>query len=214
MPNNISIIIADDHPILLNGLYQELKAYGYNIVAKAENGAIALDAIIKHNPKIAILDLEMPMLSGFEIIKKAYEANVQTKFIALTYHKEKSFIIQASNLNINGYLLKDEPFSEVHIAIQRVLRGETYFSKTFTSIFNNSVSAELKKINLLTPSERTILRLIAQEKTSKEIAENLHISLRTVQKHRSNIISKLDINSSSDPLSYWVKEYREVILLM
>ena len=143
--NNLTLVIADDHPILLNGLYKELETYGYSVVAKVENGAIALNAIIKHNPDIAILDLEMPMLSGFEVIKSARKASVKTKFIALTYHKEHSFIIQANELNINGYLLKDEPFSEIHKAIQAISIVGVFFSETFTSIFNNSISLELKK---------------------------------------------------------------------
>ncbi|MEZ5046779.1 MAG: response regulator transcription factor [Chitinophagaceae bacterium] len=212
MNKNVSILIADDHPLLLNGLEQELSEFGYNIIEKVDNGAIALERIVSQQPDIAILDLEMPLLWGFDIIQKARAEGVKTKFIALTYHKERSFILQASKLNIDGYLLKDEPFSEIHAAIRALLKGEQYFSETFKSIYKNNVSPEIKKVNLLTPSERTIIRMIAQGKSSQDIAEDLTVSVRTVQKHRSNIIYKLDLKSSVDPLADWVNEYREFIL--
>jgi DNA-binding NarL/FixJ family response regulator len=206
------LIIADDHPMLLKGLHEELLAHHYEVIATAKNGAEALDAIVQHGATIAILDIEMPLLNGFEVIKKCKELSLTTKFILLTSHKEARFIYKAKNLNISGYLLKDEPFEEIKKCIDAVQSGETYFSATFNTIFDTKISPELKKLKYLSPSERTIIRLIAQGKNSTEISESLLISVRTVQKHRANILSKLDIPSSGDALTIWVQQHLELVL--
>lgn len=206
------LIIADDHPMLLKGLHEELLAHNYEVLATAKNGAEALNHIIKFEATIAILDIEMPLLNGFEVIKKCNELSLNTKFILLTSHKEARFIYKAKNLNISGYLLKDEPFEEIKKCIEAVQNNETYFSATFNDIFDTKISPELKKLKHLSPSERTIIRLIAQGKNSTEISEALLISVRTVQKHRANILSKLDIPSSSDALTVWVQQHLELVL--
>lgn len=211
---NISLFVADDHPLLLKGLVDELKDYNYNVVDTAENGAIALDKIMELQPTIAILDEEMPRLTGFEVIKKCIEKQINTKFIILTSHKEKAFIYQAKKLNISGYILKDEPFIELHNCIQSVNKGVPYFSTVFTSVFDDEVVPQLKKIKLLSPSERTIVRLVAQEKSSKEIGEQLSVSHRTVEKHRANIIAKLGLSAEMDSLQLWTKEYKEFIYII
>ncbi|SDE87300.1 response regulator transcription factor [Cellulophaga baltica] len=211
MTNAITLVVADDHPLLLKGLIDELKAYNYSILATAENGAQALDKIMQFQPVIAILDEEMPMLTGFEIIKKCKEQNIATKFIILTSHKEKAFVYKAKTLEISGYIIKDEPFQELHKCIQSVRMGVPYFSTLFSDVFENEVAPQLKKIKLLSPSERTILRLVAQEKSSKEIGVLLSVSNRTVEKHRANIIAKLGLVAATDALLLWTKEHREFL---
>lgn len=211
MNHNISILAADDHPILLKGLRDELLNLGYNVLEGAANGLKALEIIISKKPKIAILDINMPFLTGFEVIEKCQLESLKTKFIILTYYKEKGFVLKAKNMNISGYLLKDEPISEIHKCIQEVLNGKFYASKTFEDVFNNEISPEIEKIKFLSPSERTIIRLVADENTSKQIAEILSISIRTVDKHRSNIITKLDLPSTSDSLFFWVKSNKDLL---
>ena len=210
--SSVKVLVADDHPILLKGLSDELSASGYEVLEGALNGASALDSIIQNVPDIAILDIEMPLLSGFEVIKKCAEKEIPTKFIILTSHKEKAFVLKAKQLNISGYILKDEPFEQVESCIQEVVKGGTYFSQEFDQIFNAQISPQLDKIRFLTPSERTIIRLIAQDKSSREIGELLSISMRTVQKHRANIISKLDLPSDMDALAVWTRENKELLL--
>ncbi len=212
MISDQTILVADDHPLLLKGLVEELNNYNYKVVAAVENGARALDQIKLLKPSIAILDIEMPLLSGFEVIQRCQSDSLVTKFIILTSFKEKGFILQAKKLNICGYVIKDEPFKELHHCIQKVANGETFFSSTFKDIIENEISPQLKKIKLLSPSERTIVRLVATGKTSKEIAENLSISSRTVEKHRSNIINKLDLPQKGEALLSWAKEYEDLIL--
>ncbi|PQJ82738.1 response regulator [Polaribacter glomeratus] len=211
MNHNVSILVADDHPILLKGLTDELVNLGYNVIDSVANGAQALEIITSKKPNIAILDINMPFLSGLEVIKKCNEATSLTKFIILTSYKEKGVVLKAKKLNICGYLLKDEPIVEVHKCIQAVLNGNFYASTIFNEVFTNEVSPEMEKIKYLSPSERTIVRLIAKENSSKQIAEILSISIRTVDKHRSNIISKLNLTSDTDSLTVWVKENKDLL---
>ena len=211
MNRNIKILVADDHPMLLKGLVQEFKEYGYTSVLEANNGAKALELLVSEQPEIAILDIEMPILTGFEVIIKASEKNLSTKYIILTSHKEKGFIIRAKKLNISGYLLKDEPFSELQNCLQSVSEGVPYFSKTFEHVFKEEVAPSITKLNFLSPSERTILRLVAQKKSSKEIGEIVSISYRTVQKHRTNIIVKLGLDPAPDSLLLWTQENKELL---
>lgn len=212
MNNEITLLVADDHPMLLKGLVDELKNHNYNVVETANNGAQALEKIIEFKPSIALLDVEMPLLTGFEVIQKCKEKEVDTKFIILTSHKEKGFVLKAKQLNIMGYILKDEPFVEVQNCIQSVSKGKAYFSKVFNSVLDQEVSPQLQKIKFLSPSERIIIRLMAQGLTSKEISEKLFVSVRTVEKHRSNIISKLGLPKGIDALTNWVQDNREIIM--
>lgn len=212
MINNISLFVADDHPLLLKGLVDQLKEYKYNVIATAENGALALDKIIALQPSIAILDEEMPLLTGFEVIKKCKENQIHTKFIILTSHKEKAFIYKAQKLNISGYIIKDEPFIEIHKCIQSVSKGTPYFSVFFNDVLENEVLPQLQKMKLLSPSERTIVSLVGQGKSNKEIGEQLFVSTRTVEKHRSNIIAKLNLCSKKESLTIWAKENLEIFI--
>lgn len=211
MKNTLKLLVADDHPLLLKGLLQELKAAGYNAIG-ASDGLEALNHIKNNEINIAILDIEMPTLSGFEVIKRIKALNKATQFIILTSYKEKGFVLSAKELNISGYLLKDEPFSEIKNCIEAVCKGDTYFSTTFTDIFNQTIVPELNKLKLLSPSERKIIKLVAKKKATKDIAEILSISPRTVDKHRSNIIDKLGLDNGSASLNIWTLENKQIIM--
>ncbi len=209
---DISIVIADDHPMILKGLYDEFTSNKYNVVGQAANGMQALELILTHHPDIALLDIDMPLLTGFEVIKMAKQKNVPTKFIVLSFHKENEYVSQAKALQINGYLLKEDPFSEIEECIKVVAGNETYFSRSFVPSSLVSVSEELKKIKHLTFSEKTILKLVSEQMSSSEIAEKLFISIRTVEKHRSNIIMKLDLeNTHANVLTNWAYANRNLI---
>ncbi len=209
--SNITVLVADDHPMLLKGVVNELEAHNYSVVATAENGAQALEKVIAFNPDIALLDVEMPMLNGFEVIQKCQDKQLNTKFIILTSHKERGFVHKAKMLNLSGYMMKDEPFKALHACIQSVNRGIPYFSSVFNEVLSNEIQPQLQKIKLLSPSERTIVRLVAQGKSSKDIGEQLSVSARTVEKHRSNIIAKLDLPPQADALVVWTKEFQDIV---
>jgi two-component system nitrate/nitrite response regulator NarL len=209
---DITIVIADDHPMILKGLNDELCTSSYNVVAQAANGMQALEAILTHNPTIALLDIDMPILTGFEVIKMAKQKEVKTKFIVLSFYKENEYISQAKALQINGYLLKEDSFSEIEECIETVLYNNVYFSRSFAASSLASVSEDFKRIKLLTSSERTILKLVSEQLSSNAIAERLFISTRTVEKHRSNIIMKLEIeNTTTNALTNWAYLHRNII---
>lgn len=212
LPKDITIVIADDHPMLLKGLYDELSSNNYHIVGQANNGMNALELILTEKPQVAILDIDMPLLNGFEVSKMAKEKKIDTKFIILSFHKEVEYITQAKALNINGYLLKEDSFFEVERCIQAVIKGEEYFSKTLDEKTINYSSSELRKLQFLTPSETTILKMIAQDTATEEIADKLNISRRTVEKHRSNIIFKLELKGSTNSLTNWALKNKNFIL--
>lgn len=199
----VSIVIADDHPLLLQGLERELKTSGYDVVAIARDGAQALNALRLHKPSISLLDIDMPVMTGFEVVAQAVKEGIETKHIVLSFHKEVEYVSQAKVLNIKGYLLKEDSFAEIEKCIHAVLQGGTYFSPSFDKMVLTDAAGELKKLELLTPSEKTILKLIAQEKSNIQIAETLFVSVRTVEKHRSNIILKLELEGATNTLTNW-----------
>ncbi len=210
--SKISVVIADDHPMILKGLNDELMANNFNIAGQATNGMQALELILTHRPTLALLDIDMPLLTGFEVIKMAKQKEVDTKFIILSFHKENEYISQAKALQINGYLLKEDSFSEIEECIECVLNNEVYFSRSFAPASLSIISEDFKKIKLLTSSEKTILKLVAKQMSSSEIAEKLFISIRTVEKHRSNIITKFELETNTaNTLNSWAYLHRNAI---
>ncbi len=210
---NKKILIADDHPMLLRGLLMEFEDCGYTSIITASNGLEAFQKLIKHKPELCFLDVEMPYLDGFEVIKKAKSELKDTKYAILTYHKEKSFYIKAKLLEINGYLLKDDPFTEIESAIKSMLENKFFLSSTLNKSFIEDAKKQYNYLKFLSQSEQNILLLLAQELNSKQIAEKLQISVRTVQKHRSNIIAKLELDLESDNLMLWAKRHQYMLHL-
>ncbi|WP_335966285.1 response regulator transcription factor [Galbibacter sp. PAP.153] len=209
---NPSIIIADDHPLLLKGLHDFLVEGKFNVLASAQDGNSAYNLIIKYQPDIAILDIEMPKMSGLEIALACRNNKIGTKIILITLHKEPQLIIQAKDLNVNGYILKEYAIEEIKICLEKVMHGEQYFSPAIMDQINKDKFENEEILQAITPSERKILRLIAKEKTNKEIAEILFISIRTVEKHRSNIITKLGVSHKTNALLLWAKDHQDILL--
>lgn len=203
-PNNPKILIADDHPILLKGLYDFLRDLGFKTILQASNGTDALKQILETPPDLAILDLEMPGLTGIEIAAHCKSASIPTKIILLTLHKEIYLYQQAKDLNLSGYILKDFALDDLSKAIEIVLKGGQFFSeKIFEGLkINQTNQADYS----LTPSEIKILRLISQGLSTKEIAAKLFISERTIEKHRSNMISKLQLDKKHNSLVIWAQQ--------
>lgn len=203
-----SIIIADDHPLLLKGLNDFLKERGFNIVGSGNDGMEAYNIISRTNPDIAILDIQMPVMSGIEIAKKCSIHFPNTKIVFITLYKERELYQEAKTLNIYGYILKEFALEEIENCLKNVANGEQYYSPKIKDLLGVS-SKEDEILELLTPSERKILKLIAADKTNKEIASLLFISYRTVEKHRSNIIIKLNLEPKTNSLLIWAKENRK-----
>jgi two-component system nitrate/nitrite response regulator NarL len=209
---NVSIVIADDHPVLLKGLMEELIANGYNVVGNAINGIEALERVLSFKPTIALLDIDMPFLNGFEVVKTAKKKGSITKFIMFSYHRQAEFVLQAKSLQIDGYLLKEDSFLEIERCMDMVINGNKFISSAFNSNMLKDVSDDILKLNWLTTSEMTILKLIAQQETTVQIAETLSVSIRTIDKHRSNIKQKLWPKKSSNSLIFWAISNKFLIL--
>ena len=206
-----SIITADDHPLLLKGLNDFLLEKKYNVIGYGNNGREAYNLITKESPDIAILDIQMPFMSGLEIAKKCKSNGIATKIVLITLHKEKELYQKAQDLNIFGYNLKEFALEEIEICIKTVTKGIQYFSPKIKELLGDNL-LDNTALSILTPSERKILKLIAKDKTNKEIASLLFISYRTVEKHRSNIITKLNLEPKTNSLLIWAKEHQDQLM--
>ena len=209
--NKDSIITADDHPLLLKGLNDFLLEKKYNLIGSGNNGREAYNLIAKKNPDIAILDIQMPFMSGLEIAKNCKTNGLDTKIVLITLHKERELYKKAQDLNIFGYILKEFALEEIENCIDAVSQGDQYFSPKIVDILADESSDDTSLLDL-TPSEKKILKLIAKDKTNKEIASLLFISYRTVEKHRSNIITKLKLEQKTNSLLIWAKEHHQKFL--
>jgi len=197
-----TIIIADDHPIFRQGLKQLIeKQPGFRVVAEAEDGETALELIATHAPAVAVLDLNMPKLDGFSIAQRVQQMKLPVRIVILTMHKDELHFNEAINLGIRGYVIKDSAATEVIDCLKTVISGRDYFSPALSSFLltrrRRTVQTEkLSCVDDLTPTERRVLVLLSELKTTKEIAAELGVSPRTVDNHRAHICSKLDLQGS------------------
>lgn len=202
-----TIVIADDHPILLTGTKAFLESKRFNIVATALDGNDAYNAIVANNPDIAVLDFDMPKLTGLEIAAECHQKKLPTKIIILTLYKQEAILNEVGN-TIQGYLLKEDALQEIEFCINEVLAGKTYVSKHIEEGIHFSNDTE--ELQNLTVAEAKILRYLAKNFSSSQIADELFISKRTVEKHRSNIIKKLEIPPTQNGLLLWVQKHPEL----
>lgn len=204
-----TIIIADDHPLVLKGLKEFLHENNYNVLASAKNGKEALSLIKAHQPDIAILDIKMPYYTGLQIAEKCNEAKLNTKIVLITFEKDEKIYDDAKALGVYGYVLKEFALDEIETCIAYVIKDKPYFSPELIDYIEVSRAPEgLKK---LSKTETKIIKLIAQNMTGVEIAESLFVSTRTVEKHKSNIIRKLNLQSKQNSLLIWAKENSEFL---
>ena len=201
---NNSIVIADDHPLMLRGLSDFLTSKGYNIIGSAEDGNAAYNLIIKLKPEIAILDIRMPHRTGLEIAEACQKNELNTKIILLTFDKEEEVYDKAISFGVYGYILKEFAIEEIETCIKHVVNNESYFSEEIATYLKaSSLEQKPDAIESLSKSELKIVKLISENKISSEIAEELTISVRTVDKHRSNIVGKLGLENKPSSLAIW-----------
>jgi DNA-binding NarL/FixJ family response regulator len=202
----IRVVVADDHIIFRQGLLNLLNsAQDISVVGEAGEGAETLNLIARERPDIAILDISMPGLDGFEISQKIREKGIETKVIFLTMHKDSLIARRAIQSNISGYVLKDNAFADLLYAIRAVSSGGTFISPTVSEIVFKGHSDQGKGTQILTIREREILKLIASGRTNRQIADQLFISIKTVETHRTNIMQKLDVHTTADLVRHAIK---------
>ena len=201
MAREVRILIADDHPLLRQGLRQAIEAdTRFGVIAEASNGRVALDQIQRLKPQIAVLDIDMPEMDGFAVVRELRARQLPVDVIFLTVHRDERFFTEALQLGTKGYVLKDSAVTDIVSSIGAVAAGEHFTSPALTSFLvkqrRAATTTPTAGLQDLTSTERRVLALIADYKTSREIGDLLHISHRTVQTHRANICIKLDLHGS------------------
>lgn len=217
MTPEIRIVIADDHPIFRRGLRSVIETdQKLKIVAEAEDGEAALEQIQILHPEIAILDMEMPNRDGFEVMQEIQEKKLPVAVIFLTMYKDERFFNAALDQGAKGYVLKDSAATDIIAGIKTVAAGQNFISPQLSTYLLNrrtraiSLVEQKPGLNDLTPTERQVLRLIAVNKTSKQIADELFIAVRTVEKHRANVCEKLELRGSHALLSFALEHKSEL----
>ena len=200
MRNKIKIFIADDHPIFRGGLRQLIALeLNMEVVGEAKDGAEAIERLLRCQADVALLDIDMPKASGFDVLTALREKGVKLQFIFLTMHKDEQFLNAALDLGVRGFLVKDSAAEEVIDCINAVVNGEEFISPQLTGFLLKRIRqaqttpAKTSQFDQLTPTERKVLKLIAAYKTNKEIAAELNMGVRTVEQHRLNISEKFDL---------------------
>jgi len=195
-----SILIADDHPIFRAGLRALIESEpSFSVIAEATNGEEALASITTDQPDIAILDYNMPKANGFAVLAEISKLKLNVIPVMLTMHNDEAMFAKAFELGVRGYVLKDSASVDIVNCLHAVSQGQIYTSAAVTTFLYKRASRGQQApegLESLTPAERKILRMIAEYKTSREIADELCVSVRTVENHRSNISSKLGVAGS------------------
>ena len=203
------ILIADDHPIFREGLARTIeREKAFSVVAQAGDGAEALKLINELRPDLAVLDVSMPIMDGIEVARRLHEQALPTELVFLTMYKDQQYFNAAMDLGVRGYLLKDGVASELLSCLKAVHEGQYYISPIISHLFIERIKNDEFRMNSvppldrLTPAERAILRLLAGNRTSKEIADTLFVSVRTVDNHRMHICQKLAIHGHNKLLLF------------
>lgn len=214
MAKNYQIILADDHSLVRSGLSRILgEEPNLEIVAEVGDGLELLSALNKIKPDLIILDVSMPNLRGIEAIPEIRRIRPEAKVLILTMHKEEEYLYQAVSAGADGYLLKDDAEKELFAAIDNIREGKIYISP---SLADQSMQnwARLRRgeddshvSDVLTVRQREILKLIAEGKTNKEIGDLLCLSVRTVERHRANIMDKLNIRKTAELVQYALRKH-------
>ncbi len=203
---SLHILLADDHLIVRQGLKVLLEREGFNVVGEASDGREAVRLAQELSPDIALLDLTMPLLNGIDAGRAMLQASPKTKIVLLTMHTEDHYVLEALRAGIKGYILKTKAAEELVEAIQEVSRGKLYLTP---GVSEAVVQAYLAKTELppepLSPREREVLQLVAEGKTTKEVAVVLGISVKTAESHRTRIMEKLDIHETASLVRYAIR---------
>lgn len=200
------VVLADDHAVFRQGLRLLLAREGIEVVGEADNGAEAFRLLQDIRPQVAVLDLSMPMMTGLEVTRHVNRTLPHVHVILLTMHAEDSYVLEALRAGVRGYVLKSQAVTDVVDAIQQVAAGAVYLSPGISKIVvhayraKNSVTSEP-----LSSREHQVLQLIAEGKTTKEIAGILGMSAKTAESHRARIMKKLDIHETANLVRYAVR---------
>ena len=202
----VQVLLADDHQLVRQGLKVLLEREGFNVVAEAADGHEAVRLAQKHHPQVAVVDLVMPLLNGIDAAREIQRVSPDTKTIVLTMMTESHYLLEALKSGAKGFVMKTHASEDLVQAIREAARGRTYLSP---EVSQTVVKAYQNKVDLrpdpLSPRERQVLQLIAEGKSTKEVAGFLHISVKTAETHRTRIMEKLDIHETAGLVRYAIR---------
>jgi DNA-binding NarL/FixJ family response regulator len=207
------VIIVEDHQLFREGLKAMLAAHDHlQVIAEARDGLEALQVVKKHVPDLLLLDLSMPRLSGISVLKEVKSQFPDIRVLALTIHESDQYVLEAFEVGADGYCIKDASRQELVIAINSVMEGKTYISpgiadKVLEGYVEGRKTLKTRSTwDSVTQREREVLKLLAEGYMNKEIADFLSISIKTVEKHRANIMNKLDLHNASALTAYAISK--------
>ncbi len=200
MMHTIKIMLADDHALIREGFRSLLgKNELFEIVGEAENGRELLEKIAVVVPDVVLIDISMPQVNGLEAMERIRKEQPDIKFIILTMHEEREYVMRALTAGASGYLLKNVEKAELEKAIKAVYDGERYFSPAITSILAEQATRPASvQVAEITAREKEVLDLVAAGLSTKQIADKLGISIRTVESHRINMLKKLEVSNTAE----------------
>ena len=209
MEHPMRVIIADDHPLFREGLAKTIgNDSNFTVIGQAGDGTEALNLIKEKNPDLAVLDVSMPKMDGLEVARRAHQEGSPTEIVILTMYTDLSYFNAALDLGVRGYVLKDSATAEFLACLKAVKEGQYYISPAISHLLierdrkAQSLFGTIPALRQLTPAERSILKLLAQNLTSKEISEKIFVSVRTVENHRMHICQKLGIKGHNKLLEF------------
>ena len=212
MVNKIRVVLAEDHTLVRKGLKAILSGYpNIEVIGEASDGREAVQLAETLHPHVVVIDINMPGLNGLEATDRIKHRCPDVRILVLSMHANEEYVLQVLRSGASGYLLKDSATEELVKGIESVNEGEAYLSprisKTVIADYVRRTDAEDQRAphEMLTPREREILQLVAEGHTSKEIAEQLHLSIKTVETHRANLMDKLDIHNRAGLIRYAIR---------
>jgi two-component system response regulator NreC len=211
MENDVKILLVENHTIVREGLRTLLEDKGYAVIGEAEDGRTGAQMASELDPDVIVMDISLPLLSGIEATRRIHKEKPEVKIIMLTIHDEETYIYKSLEAGASGYLVKDTASKDLLDAIDAVLGGGLYLSPNFPPEYLDTYMKMVRSgkkaddFSRLTNREREILQAIAEGYTSKQIAEQLFISVKTVENHRANIMNKLNIHDTASLVRYAIK---------
>lgn len=207
MADVITVLIADDHPLMRQGIKSVLERSGsIHVLHESENGEDALDAIRRLRPAVAVVDVEMPKVDGFGVVRQVLREGLETVVVFLTMYRDELVFNKALDAGVRGYVLKENAADDILHAVRTVSGGSYYVSPTISEFLvhrsGRNGTTRQGRLDELTAAERNVLRLLAEMKTSQQIAEELGISTKTVSNHRNNASEKLGLRGTHALLKF------------
>jgi DNA-binding NarL/FixJ family response regulator len=197
----ITCVLADDHPAVLDSVARVLATHGINIVAQVRDGEEAVRAIAEHKPQVAVVDLRMPGMSGISVARRAAE---HTAMILYTGYSDRTLLVEALDAGVRGFVLKEAPLADVARAIETVAKGSIYVDPVLAGVLASGTATQ--KLGMLTQREREVLRLLADGLRNEEIGRELHIAAETARAHIRNAMRKLDADTRTHAVAVALRQ--------